>query len=483
MSWLFKALGIAMFMTVHANATTPNATMPNAMMPNANTPSTTLWVEHQVGQPWQQASVENTPLALQTWLLHQPTSNWPHQLQAMLQQHYCQEDMTEVAAQATQSHFVPGNGQVLLSQQMQRQLGESSAMHLQPWTRLTAQQAQSRLPVYLLADRANGMLQSILLAPGQAPQTLWQFSFLPPKHSESFSESLPLAIADIPQRQPVLVLPARNQFGVQLLNPASGRVIPFSNSDDGDIIRATAMPTTLDTDLNGALDRIYQISDDGQLYRLQVSQNLQVRRSLVADLRQTGWRYDDALTASRARWPKDASWQVGDVVVLQARSEQGQQLLVLKIPEHLDAVMQYQELSLQQSLAAPASSHQGWRMAFSGRMAAMPSIMAGVLYLPLMTEQPPCAGSVKMDKLLALHLYYGNAVYAEPMIELPNPLAAKFAINAHGNTLRLMAESQTILPQMLGARSDCAGCSELLQPSQFPKWQRIASFQPETGVF
>lgn len=443
----------------------------------------TIWLEHQTGQPWQQASADDAPLAMHNWLLGQQVANWPARLEALLQQNYCAEGLAQVGTFATNSHFLLGEGQVLLSQQMQRQLAEPGAMQAQPWLRLSAEQAKSSLPVYVFADRERGYVQSVMVPTNQAPQTLWQFAFMPP-HADADSVSpLVMSTVDTPRRQSVLVLPARNQFGVQLLDPSTGRVLPFGSNTSGEPLHASAMPATLDTDLNGALDRIYQITDDGLLYRLHVQQNLQVRLSLVADLRQSGWQYTSSLTASRSRWPLATGWQVGDVLMIQAKADQRQQLLVLKIPENNDRVMQYQELSIQSLEGGPAASPVGWRLELSGHIAAMPSVMAGVLYLPLADSQQLCAGPMKMDKLLAVHLYYGNAVYPEPLLSFSSPVAVKLSIAAQNNALTLMTGSQAIVPRMLGVRGDCAGCSEVLLPTQFPKWQRIASYQPEQGAY
>ncbi len=448
-----------------------------------NAAAATIWLERQAGQPWQQATAEDTPLAMQNWLLGQQTEQWPARLHALLQQSYCTEHLDEIGTFATKSHFLLGEGQILLTQQMQRQLAEPAPMQAQPWLRLTAEQAQSSLPVYVLADRARGSVLSVLAAPDQAPQTLWQFDFVPPQVAGSPVNSLIMATVDTPRRQSVLVLPARNQFGVQLLDPSNGRVIPFANASASEPLYSTSMPAVLDTDLNGALDRIYQITDDGLLYRLQVSQNLQVRMSLVADLRQAGWQYTSTLVASRARWPLGTGWQVGDVLMIQANADHRQQLLVLKIPESNDHVAQYQELSVQSLDAGPAQSAIGWRLELAGHIAAMPSVMAGVLYLPLADSLQRCAGPLKMDKLLAVHLYYGNAVYPDALARFNSPMPVRLAISAQSNALTLMTESHAIFPRMLGVRGDCAGCSEVLLPSQFPKWQRIASYQPEQGAY
>lgn len=445
--------------------------------------ATNIWLERQIGQPWQPANKSDAPLALQNWLLDQESSDWPARLNALLQHSYCTEQLADVGTFATSSHFLLGEDKVLLTQQMQRQLAESAPMQAQPWLKLSAEQAQSTSPVYLVADRARGFIQSVMVPPEQAPQTLWQFDFVPPLNSVGFAAPLVLSTADTPRRQAVLVLPARNSFGVQMLDPSNGRVIPFANTSTNEPMQASAMPAVLDTDLNGALDRIYQISEDGQLYRLQVLPNLQVQASLVADLRQAGWTYKVAVTASRARWPIGHGWQIGDVVVIQSQADQRQQLLVLKIPEVNNKVSQYQQLTAQGLSSEPADSSDGWRLDLPGHIAAMPSIMAGVLYLPLADSIQHCAGPKKMDKLLALHLYHGNAVYPESLLRIQTPVVAKLAISAQNQGLMLMAESQSIVPKMLGVRGDCAGCSEVLLPSHFPKWQRIASYQPEHGAY
>lgn len=445
--------------------------------------ATTIWVERQTGQPWQQASAEDPPLAMQNWLLDQQTELWPERLLAQLQLGYCTEQFDHIGPFAANSHLLLGDGQILLTQQMQRQLAEPAPMQAMPWLRLSAEQAQSSLPVYVLADRSRGAVISVMAPANQAPQTLWQFDFLPPQVAAEPVSALVISAIDTPRRQPVLVLPGRNQFGVQLLDPSNGRVVPFANISTGEPLHTTAMPAVLDTDLNGALDRIYQITDDGLLYRLQVSPNLQVSMSLVADLRQSGWQYTSSLIASKSRWPRSAGWEVGDVVMIKANADQRQQLMVLKIPENNEHVAQYQQLSVQSLDAGPAESTIGWRLELSGLVAAMPSVMAGVLYVPLVDAMPRCAGPLKMDKLLAVHLYYGNAVYPDAMVRFDSPKPVKLSVATQNNTLTLMTGSEAIVPRMLGVRGDCAGCSELLLPSQFPKWQRIASYQPEQGAY
>lgn len=445
--------------------------------------ASTLWLEHAIGEPWQKANIASPPLALQHWILTQDNDDWPLQLEQQLLQHYCVEDLATLPDFATRSHFLASKGQVLLTQQMQRQLAEPQAMQPEPWQRLTPQQAKSLAPVYLLTDRQHGRVQSVMLGKDGVPTTLWQFEFMPPQSIADSYTPFVLSVADTPSRQPVIVLPARNPFGVQMLDPSTGDLLPFASTRETEPLHATAMPAVLDTDMNGALDRIYQITEQGQLYRLQILPNLTVKMLHVANLKHTGWQFTSAITATRSRWPLAKGWQMGDVLVIQAHADHRQQTMVVKIPEESKTLITYDDLTEQHFDAPAVNNDSGWRLELIGRAVAQPSIMAGVLYLPMALHAERCGGPEKMDSLLAVHLYSGNAIYEQSMVHLPTASPVKLSISKQEDGLSLMADRLKVVAKMRGVRGDCLGCSEALLANDFPKWQKVASYHAEQGAY
>ena len=289
-----------------------------------------IWLEHQPGQPWQKADIEHPPLSLQTWLLHnQIDGDWAALLENQLKQHYCREELSGLEPQFTRSHFIPRDGQILLSMAMQRQLYQPNSFQRESWLQLTQAQARSAIPTYLMTDRSAGLVHAVMVPANGQPQTLWQFHFLPSQSLASLAAPLTLTSMDLPERRTVLALPAKNALGIQLVDPHSGDLITLNTDSSSEPIQATAMPAVLDTDLNGATDRLYQISEDGLLYQVNLNPNESIKARLVADLRAGHWQFVDGLTATQARWPDAKGWLQGDVIVVQAQRDEKQQLLVL----------------------------------------------------------------------------------------------------------------------------------------------------------
>ncbi len=443
-----------------------------------------IWLEHQPGQPWQRANPAHPPLSMQTWLLqNQIDGDWVALLDNQLKQHYCKDELSGLGPQFTRSHFIPRDDQVLLSIAMQRQLNQSNSLQRESWLQLTPAQARSAIPMYLMTDRSAGLVNAVMVPENGAPQTLWQFNFLPSQSAEILAAPLILTSVDLPERRTVLILPAKNALGLQLVDPHSGRVVTLESDSNSEFIHATAMPAVLDTDLNGATDRIYQISETGLLYQINLDPSERSSARLVADLRTGNARFVDGLTATQARWPAADGWQQGDVIVAQALRDEKQQLYVIKISNQQQQPIVYEQLS-KRSVANPdPDAEYGWRYELNGLTAAMPSLMAGVLYLPLQDGSTRCGGNASMDRLLALHLYNGNQVYDRTEFQFSEPLSTQLKIIPQQHRFLLKAGEHLVTDEMKGVTVECPDCVATLDASQFPKWQRIASYQVEQGAY
>lgn len=443
-----------------------------------------IWLEHQPGQPWQRADTEHPPLSMQTWLLqNQIDGDWVALLDNQLKQHYCKDELNGIGPQFTRSHFIPRDGQVLLSNAMQRQLNQSNSLQRESWLQLTKAQARSATPMFLMTDRRAGLVNAVMVPENGAPQTVWQFNFLPSQSTEILAAPLILTSIDLPERRTVLVLPAKNALGLQLVDPNTGRLITLNSDSTSELIHASAMPAVLDTDLNGATDRIYQISETGLLYQINLDPSEPSSARLVADLRTGNARFVDGLTATQARWPAADGWQQGDVIVAQALRDEKQQLFVIKISNQQQQPIVFEQLLARSGSKPNSDAEYGWRYELNGLIAAMPSLMAGVLYLPLQDGSTRCGGDASMDRLLALHLYNGNQVYNLTEFQFSEPVSTQLKIIPQQQRFVLKAGEHLVTDEMKGVTVECPDCVATLDATQFPKWQRIASYQVEQGAY
>ena len=88
-----------------------------------------------------------------------------------------------------------------------------------------------------------------------------------------------------------------------------------------------------------------------------------------------------------------------------------------------------------------------------------------------------------MDRLLALHLYNGNQVYDQNEFQFSEPVSTQLQIFPLQQRFTLKAGAQLITEEMKGVTVECDLCVATLDATEFPKWQRIASYQVEQGAY
>lgn len=267
----------------------------------------------------------------------------------------------------------------------------------------------------------------------------------------------------------------------------------------------TAAPAALDRDGDGALDRIYQVDQQGQLIRLDVAADLSYQSSLVADLTAFQGAFDHAILAVRALSPVNnagaktlISSKAVDVIVLIAEKQQQYQLIVLFLPEQLATPLLYKDLvgkggaqmfTMQNTqgnnaaISKPNTAY-GWRYELPGVPVVLPEIVAGVVYLPLRhsganATTAKCQQARQADQLLALHLYQASAVYADAVmkVQMQTPLQL---MQQPGDTLALQDVAQNIvLDELRGIHNQCSECTEVLGVRQLSQWRQLALFRQE----
>jgi hypothetical protein len=115
-----------------------------------------------------------------------------------------------------------------------------------------------------------------------------------------------------------------------------------------------------------------------------------------------------------------------------------------------------------------------------------PSVLAGVIYLPLTSTPRDCSSPLVMSQLLALHLYQGTAVYTRPLLatsEITEPWLEPVLLPDERLGLAAMVDGTLVLSGLRGIHQQCPSCSELLSAQQFPIWHRLSSYQHEDGAY
>ncbi len=264
-----------------------------------------------------------------------------------------------------------------------------------------------------------------------------------------------------------------------------------------------AAPAALDLDGDGAFDRVYQIDEQGQLLRLDVSTDLSYRSALVADLSGNNAVFATPLLAVRAMLPGNlpalSSRQAVDVLVLLAKSQSQYQLLVLFLADNISSPVLFSDLqqagaaAQTQPQTAPAAQPTqlmqlkqgafGWFLPLSGQPVWLPQLIAGVLYLPLQSAVSGslvCADAREADALLALHLYQASAVYSEAVLDKKMQLPLRLSLAADGSLqLQQSGNNVVVLERLQGVSESCAGCTEKLNVAQLSQWRQLAIYRQE----
>ncbi|MCT6698580.1 hypothetical protein [Rheinheimera sp. 4Y26] len=368
-------------------------------------------------------------------------------------------------------------------------------------------------PEVIWHDLAANQYQRADLTDLQAPRLRWRWS-------------VPLA-QQIPWLQTPVLQRWQNQQEVLLINSATAATprLWLLQADSGKMLAefdlqhyasgqqpvATlgalkAAPAALDLDGDGAFDRVYQIDEQGQLLRLDVSPDLSYQSALVADLSGKNAVYVSPLLAVRAILPGNlatvASRQAVDVLVLLAKSQSQYQLLVLFLADDISSPLLVSDLQQAgfaaqtqtqiQVQAAPAASPSqfmqlkrsaGWLLPLSGQPVWQPQLIAGVLYLPLQSAAQNsllCADARQADSLLALHLYQATAVYSEAELDINMQLPLRLTAAADGSLqLQQSKDGVLILEGLHGVSESCAGCTEKLNVAQLSQWRQLAIYRQE----
>lgn len=347
----------------------------------------------------------------------------------------------------------------------------------------------------------------------QKPQQRWRWS--PPlAQQQPWLQSPVLHMLE--DEEPVLLINSSTSVKslLWLLQAEKGQVLAEFDLNKGyqrgaqpvlKLSALTAAPAALDRDGDGALDRIYQIDQQGQLLRLDVAQDLSYQSALVADLTQYDGVFDHTILAARALLPMSTagaktlvSSKVVDLVVLVAQRQQQYQLFVLFLPDEISMPLLYTELvvkgaaqstqggtpnTIPSGYSGQGRAH-GWQYELPGTPVVLPEIVAGVIYLPLQHSvaqgaTASCHQARQADQLLALHLYQASAVYKDAVIQVPMQAPLQLVQQQNG-TLALQDAAQVlVLDELRGIHQQCATCTEKLTVQQLSQWRQLALFRQE----
>lgn len=272
-----------------------------------------------------------------------------------------------------------------------------------------------------------------------------------------------------------------------------------------------AQPMPEDIDLDGLADHLWLLSTEGLLWRLPLSAGEFGQPRLMADLRDSGLVFTATAGLIRSRLPINLAplaWR---------NTEQMQALLIghdpvtghdtllmlrFELNNHGALVTDYLQLTdrtllnsaeLDQQLTAgdwrAMLATAGWWVKFPGRISALPKVIAGVIYAPVVSAAADdCSTEQNEQQLFALQLHTAGAVYATRKWLIPHLASAELHLQRqadNGLTLVLHTEQQTLplLNNLLKISSECHDCTEPLSFDRFPLWQRLATYRSEQGAF
>lgn len=393
-------------------------------------------------------------------------------------------------------------------------------------TVLAASASPQRLTV-VWPEPALQRYSAVDLTDPQKPKALWQWQ-------APLAGSVQTPVASLLKKatgasQAIVMVSGADavQPGFWLVDAASGKQIasqqyqrsvktvelPFLLQD------LVAAPAVLDRNADGFTDRIYLVDTQGRLVQADLDPQLQLQSRVVADLADAAAQFKVQVVASRALLPDErllatqaaddpvadqdptssgldkaagTSGKPVDVVILLSSKNDQAQLWVLIVPDSPAYTIQPHHLTMRDiqtndiAEITATTATAGWYGTLPAVPVFLPQVLAGVLYLPVAPVADNCAGSRQATQLVARHLFQGSPVYsAEQLAAIPTPFGLPAAVRRNSGELALqdLQQGSLLLPQILGIRADCRFCTEVLQQSDYPKWQRMAIYQHESEVY
>lgn len=437
----------------------------------------TVWTETYRG-------VENSndlltpPQALQPWYIRLAEDLRP-QWQSLLQDqltHRCRS--LQLPSQGQPSAILAGSYGLQWfdanSGTHQRFLSETMQRHLiaQDEQNLSARQLETPQGVRLIwQDVLPGHWRSIMLQHGRLQQVAWRTEVAAARLSWLAAPPM----LGVYQQQAVVLVPANEQDGFQLLDVQSGRALWQSERTERERVAA---PAAIDSDRDGQWDRFYQIDVEGHLWQVQLSSRGIVRRD-IADLSASGWQFDGAVNAIRGKWPDaEGNWQYGDMLMITARaSPYG--VVVLPIIDNSREMLTWSALAS----AGHAAPNQGWFLFLGAKPLDAGKVMGGVFYQALQHDISRCDASNSAHQLLALHLYKGSTIYPKALIDLPKAVIPTWQLRRNGEQLQLMFDDLLAVDGLAQLDGRCDGCKKEINVNTLNRWRTLALFSKEQGAY
>jgi hypothetical protein len=335
--------------------------------------------------------------------------------------------------------------------------------------------------------------------------------FNPP---EPLATSMWSPMANMPVRE---ILISNN---VQLDVPAAPGVIRLTQSDNQQLIAeltswptdsgqtasVRAQPAVLDHDYDGIADALYAVDLHGLVWYLPLDQAGFKPPELVADFTelQAQFRQPVQLVQSVAANGGFAGQRQTMLLLVASTASAGDILIMLKHRQGKAGLADISKLVDRSALSAvelqtgisdaswlQLQQSDGWYVNTERSISAKPAVYAGVVYFTsaeVSQLNADCSlGSDAQPQLHALHLHHAAAIYATRQWQITQPDAAELTLqqNAQGELeilLQNAAQQQQVLTELLTVDEACASCTKPLPAHNFPKFQRLATFQREEGA-
>lgn len=299
---------------------------------------------------------------------------------------------------------------------------------------------------------------------------------------------------------------------LQWWNLSQGRMQAQLNLATAGVASAMhAQPMPEDVNLDGLADHLWLLSAEGLLWRLPLIASEFGQPRLMADLRDSGLVFSATAGLIRSRLPINIAplaWrnteQLQALLIGHDPATGHDTLLMLRfeLNNHGALVTDYSQL-MNRTLLSSAELKQhltagdwramlataGWWVKFPGKISALPKVIAGVIYAPVVsTAAEECTTEPSEQQLFALQLHTAGTVYATRKWSIPHLASAELHLQLqadNGLTLVLHTEQQTLplLNDLLKISSECHHCTEPLSFDRFPLWQRLATYRSEQGAF
>ena len=249
----------------------------------------------------------------------------------------------------------------------------------------------------------------------------------------------------------------------------------------------------------------FEVTSQGVIYRNAYHGSPLSEPKMVADLSASGWLFSTQHRVVGSYLPQTAlvgqqrfeqllllafhpGLQSEQLVVVRVFPQQSESWQFDQLLPHLDDAVMAAGDTVVAALWQQQQQAAGWWRPIPGKATQLPTLYAGILYLPVAQvvdgDCPPYPLDVSVH---IIHMHSGHTVSPPETVQLSEPGPLQWQLKVEGDYLGLWLQHKDdnwlLQPQLLQILPDCLQCSSVIEHSSWPKMLPVAHFWLEEGAY